>query len=142
MSEDTDNQTETTEEDGPVTTAENTPPQAKKSREIRAEVVERLKNVGGPVVAALTETLYKREEDRRIAAALKCIDDIEAKERDLRKLDHGDIVTFDDPEGKVPTKRFSAERIKQRKALQEELGKLNSKLEAALVKNDWSKLLG
>jgi hypothetical protein len=138
MSEETEDQTPEAEATPATDTAPKTEPQ---SRQIRAEVAGRLKSIGSTVHNNVVEALYNKEADRRTAAVLKCVEEIEGKEKELNKL-FPDVVTYEDEEGKVPTKRYSKERVEQRKKLKEEIGKLNGKLNLALEKNDWSKLLG
>lgn len=140
MAENDENE-EVVEEATPEATPSETTDKPKASREIRADVADRLKSVGEPVRAAVTDILYGREEERRVDAVVKVIDEIETKERDLKKIDRGDIEHRDE-EGRVVNSYYSKQRIEERKKLREEIGKLNGKLELALVKGDWSKLLG
>lgn len=111
------------------------------AREIRSEVVDRLKVAGPAIVSAVAESLYKREEDRRIAAVLKTVEEIEALEKEVRNLSNGDIQNFDADGKKLPAV-FSKERTDKRREALEKLGKAKGKLNKALIDGDWSKLLG
>lgn len=137
MTEESDNQN-TTEEAAP---AEATTDKREPAREIRGEVVERLKAAGPAIVGAVAEALYKREEDRRIAAVLKTVEEIEALEKEVRNLSNGDIQNFDGEGKKLPAV-FSKERTDKRREALEKLGKAKGKLNKALIDGDWSKLLG
>ncbi len=116
-------------------------PKREPAREIRAEVAERLKNAAPAIQSAVADSLYQKEEKRRIDAVMKVVDEIDALEKEVKNLSNGDIKTFD-AEGKQLPAVFSQERTKARKEAEEKLGKARGKLNKALLEGDWSKLLG
>ena len=116
--------------------------QTQPKQEIRAEVARRLAKAGDLVKEKITDHLFTTELTRRTDATLKVVNDLEAKEKEFAKVSTPDNITYDADGKKIGEGTYSKERSETRKKLREEIGKLESKLGAALEKGDWSKILG
>jgi transcription termination factor NusB len=108
--------------------------------DIKQTVTDLLKDSGQNVKDQVVNTLFKAELDKRTDACLKVIEKITENEKAYKKANKPDIETFKE-DGKVDTSGYSKAKVEELKKMREEKEKLDTALQNALEKNDFTKLL-
>jgi len=102
---------------------------------IQESVAEQLSNCGTTVFNTVIENFVKVEINSRVDQISKAITKQEQLEKDLKKLNKGDVVTFVGDNMDTQVTSMSKQRFEDIKKLKEKIGKLTKAIEFALENN-------
>jgi len=106
---------------------------------IKEVVTEKLGAVGPAVREQVIVNLVASETDRRTQASLTVVKKLDEANASLKKINRADNETFNE-DGSVATATFTKSRLEEIKKLKETIQKLETALETAFEKSDFTKL--
>ena len=108
--------------------------------DVKNLVADRLVQLAPAVAEAVVETLAAKEHDRRIAAFLAVVEEIDKTTKELYKI-KPDNVQFN-LDGSKASETYNKETLESKKKLEEKLAKLNKAIEATEAEpRDFSKVI-
>lgn len=101
--------------------------------ELVTKIAEKIAGAGQEIRDIIVKKLSEVEIEKRVGLIVKAFNSLEALEKDAKKLDHADVITY---QGGVESKSMSKKTFDEVAKLKGKIGELTKTIDNALEKND------
>jgi len=105
------------------------------SLSIRDKIAGQIAQIGPDVENRVIDTIIEKETAKRAAAIAVVLEKLEVEEKNLKKINHPDLKTFD-RDKKVIAEGFSGARLQEIETVEKKIAKITNALTKALEKDD------